>query len=113
VYPSLLQTFILHAIHQPYCNEPFCFQQDDITPYCYCDVIIYLGETLPGQCVGRKGSAEYPICLPDLTLLDIYLWGSLKDLVYRGKLPTLGTLWGRIEMCSAIPVDTVGIVAHT
>jgi hypothetical protein len=113
VYVSLLQTFILHAIHQPYWNKPFCFQQDDIPPYYYCDVISYLSETLPGQYIGRKGSAKYPICPPDLTLLDIYLWGSLKDQVYHGKSPKLGTLWEGIEMCSAIPVDTIGMVAHT
>ena len=32
--------------------------------------------------IGRRGPIEWPARSPDLTPLDFYLWGHLKDLVY-------------------------------
>jgi hypothetical protein len=40
------------------------------------------------------------------------LVGSLKDVVYHRKLPTLETLQEEIEMCADISVDTLAMVAH-
>jgi hypothetical protein len=45
---------------------------------------------------------------PDLTPLDFYLWGTLKNVVYRRKPATLAALREEIEMsCTAITVDTL------
>jgi hypothetical protein len=38
VYLSMLWTSILPAIHQPYGNDPFYFQQDGAPPHYYRDV---------------------------------------------------------------------------
>jgi hypothetical protein len=46
----------------------------------------------PGRCIGQRGATEYPPQSPDLTPLDFYLWGTLKDEVYRQKLH-----WTRYE----------------
>jgi hypothetical protein len=50
---------------------------------------------------------EFPPRSPDLTLLAFYLWGTLRDVVYRRKMAKLAVLWEEIEMaCAAIHVDT-------
>jgi hypothetical protein len=34
---------------------------------------------------GRRGPLEWPAPSPDLTPPDFFLWGVLKDLVYKNK----------------------------
>jgi len=47
-----------------------------------------------------------------LTPLDLYIWGTLKDVVYRRKLAKLAVLQEEIETaCAAIHVDTLDNVA--
>ena len=73
----------------------------------------YLDENLPGQWIGQRGAVEFPTRSPDLTPLDFYLWGTLKDVVYRRKLASLAVLWEEIETaCAAIHVDTFVNVAQ-
>ena len=48
--------------------------------------------------VGRRGSAtELPPRSPDLTPLDFYLWGTLKNTVYATKPQTLEELRDQIQ----------------
>jgi hypothetical protein len=50
---------------------------------------------------------------PDLTLLDFYLWGTLKDVVYCRKLATLVVIQEETETaCAAIHMDTSANVAQ-
>ena len=56
---------------------------------------------------------EFPPRSPDLTPLDFYLWGSLKDDVYRSKPATLDDLQESIAMsCAAVTLDTLQNVVH-
>ena len=41
-----------------------------------------LNEKLPGKRIGRRGPIEWPAQSPDLTLLDFFFWGVIKDKVY-------------------------------
>jgi hypothetical protein len=83
------------------------------TPHYHRDVRSYVNETLPGQWIWWRGSVEYPPCSPDLTRLNLCLWGSLKDVVYLRKQLTLETLQEEIETsCASIPVDTLATGAH-
>jgi hypothetical protein len=110
----MLRTSILPAIHALYENEQFYFQQDGTPPHYHRDVRTYPDETVPGQWIGRRGGVEYPPRSPDLTPLDFYLWGTLKDMVYRRKPATLATLREEIEMsCAAITVDILVNVARS
>jgi hypothetical protein len=61
--------------------------------------------------IGRRASVEYSHA--NLTPLDFYLWGSLKEVVYHRKPSTLEKLQEEIETSHAtIPVDTSAMVAH-
>ena len=44
-----------------------------------------LDEKLPGRWIGRRGPIEWPARSPDLTPLDFFFWGFIKDKVYKTK----------------------------
>jgi len=46
--------------------------------------------------IGRGGPVLWPPRSPDLTPLDFYLWGTLKDKVYRTEVTSLEELVQRI-----------------
>jgi len=76
-------------------NDRFYFQQHGAPPHFHQDVRAYLDKNLPGQWIGRRGAVEFPPRSPDLTPLDFYLWGTLKDVVYRKKTGYIGGTSGR------------------
>jgi len=60
------------------------------------DVTTFLDETFPGRWVGRGGPTAWPPRSPDLTPLDSFAWGFIKDVVYRRKVRDLADLRQRI-----------------
>ena len=53
-----------------------------------------------------RGPTEYPSRSPDLTPMDFFLWGYLKDKVYCNKPRTIDALKLEIErQCHDIPND--------
>ena len=77
----------------------FCthFQQDGAPPYYHRDVRSFLDEILPNRWIGRRSFAEYPPRSLDLTPLDFFLWGYLKDKVYAMRPGTVAELRATIE----------------
>jgi hypothetical protein len=61
-------------------------------PHYHRIVRAYLDDTLPDRWIGRRGAIECPPRSPDFTPLDLYLWGTLKDEVYRQKPATRETI---------------------
>ena len=109
----MLRTSILPANRTLIENDRFYFQQDGAPPQFHRDVRAYLNENLLGQWIGRRGSVELLPRSHVLTTLDFYLWGTLKDVVYRKKLAALVVLREEIETsCAAIHVDTSVNVAQ-
>jgi hypothetical protein len=73
----------------------------------------HFDQTLPGQWIGRTSRVEYPPRSSDLNPFDFYLSGSLNDVVYCRKPPTLETLREETETSSgAIPVGTLTTVGR-
>ena len=70
----------------------FIFQQEGAPPHFYRDVTTFLDETFPGRWVGRGGPTAWPPRSPDLTPLDFFAWGFIKDVVYRRKVQDLADL---------------------
>jgi hypothetical protein len=58
---------------------------------------------MAGRWIGRGGSITWPPRLPDLTPLDFFLWGYVKNIVYQVKINDLQHLKARIR-------DTVATV---
>jgi len=104
----MLRLSILPAIRALYENSDVFYQQDGAPAPYHRDVRAFLNENLQGHRIGRRGTFEFPPPSPDLTPLDFYHWGTLKDVVYRKKPATLGDLRAEIRAaCAAIPINTL------
>ena len=57
---------------------------------------MYFDATHPNKWIGRRGSVEFPARSPDLTPMDFFLWGYLKDKVYAAKPATIEDLKNEI-----------------
>ena len=105
---EMLRSSTLPAIRALYEISEIFYQQDGAPPHCHRHVRAFLGENLRGHWIGRRGTFEFPPLSPDLTPLDSYVWGTLKDIVYRKKPATPGDLRAEIRAaCAAFPINTL------
>ena len=61
-------------------------QKDGAPPHWGLHVREFLNETFPDRWTGRDGPIPWLPHLPDITPLDFFLWGYVKDIVYRTKV---------------------------
>jgi hypothetical protein len=57
-------------------------QQDGAPPHWSLDVRDFLDRTVPQRWIGRDGPTRWPPRSPDITPLDFFLWGYVKDRVF-------------------------------
>jgi len=56
-------------------------QHDDAPPHnAMCSRLVINQMFL--RWIGRKETVDWPACLPDLTLLDFFLWGFIKKSIH-------------------------------
>ena len=60
-----------------------------------------LNDHFPGRWIGRRGSIPWPPRSPDIMLLDFFLWGFVKDNIYRKRLSNIDALKARITTATA------------
>ena len=58
------------------------FQQDGATHHTSAETIGLLREKFPGRVISRNGDYNWPPISCDLTPLDFFLWGQMKDKIY-------------------------------
>lgn len=107
LYLEMLQKLIVPAMRvaaaaQNMVWENVIFQQDGAPAHYKREVTDYLNATFPNRWIGRNGPIRWPPRSPDLTPLDFFLWGFLKDRVFRIGFPRdLNEMYLRIlEYCS-------------
>lgn len=66
--------------------------QDGAPVHYASDVRDWLDENFSARWIGRRGAIDWPARSPDLTPTDFFLWGHLKEIVYRNKLRNLSDL---------------------
>ncbi|XP_025264144.1 uncharacterized protein LOC112637804 [Camponotus floridanus] len=82
------------------------FQQDGAPPHYGRNVRNYLDVVFNDRWIGRRGYIEWPARSPDLSPLDYFLWGYLKDRMYKNKPQNLQELRQRIlDECAIILAD--------
>ena len=59
------------------------FQQDGAPAHFSLRAREWLHRHLPGRWIDRRGPLEWAARSPDLTPLDFYLWGYVKQKVYK------------------------------
>ena len=68
------------------------FQQDGAPPNYERNVRKFLDDVFPNRWIGRCGPMTWASRSPDLTPLDFFVWGFLKNEVYKGKITDLDDL---------------------
>ena len=63
------------------------FQQDGVPPQYLEEVREYLNTRFQGRWIGRATPIALPPRSPDLTLMDFFIWGIVKDRVFVPPLP--------------------------
>jgi hypothetical protein len=79
VYLELLTEYVAPEPHD--LQPTFIFQQDGAPAHWGLHVRRSLNETFPDQWIGRSGPIPWPPHSPDITPLDFFLWGHVKDIV--------------------------------
>lgn len=59
------------------------YQLDGAPAHCSNQVLHTLNTIFEDRWIGRFGPWKWPARSPDLTPLDFYLWGRIKDIVYK------------------------------
>lgn len=73
-----------------------------------------LDEKFRNRWIGRGGSISWPARSPDLTPLDFFLWGTLKEKVYKEVPTTSYDMQQRIiAACASISSDTVRLASQS
>lgn len=65
----------------------FWFQHDGAPPHYHRDVRNYLNNWKTNRWIGRGGKIAWPPRSPDLSPIDFFLWGHIKQEVYK-EIPT-------------------------
>ena len=74
------------------------FQQDGATPHTANESIDLVKSVFGNRTVGRRLAVNWPPRSPDLTPLDFFLWGNLKERVFKDvKATTVRGLKDRIK----------------
>lgn len=87
---------LLHDVPEE-TRRSMVFQHDGCPSHYHRDVREFLDTNYEGRWIGRGGPTEWPARSPDLTPLDFYLWGRMKELVYFKPVPTKEVLLERIN----------------
>ena len=65
------------------------YQQDGAPPHFALPVREYLNRTFPNMCIGRGLPLLWAARSHDLTPVDFFLWGFVKDKAYSTKVRNL------------------------
>ncbi|RLU21288.1 hypothetical protein DMN91_005661 [Ooceraea biroi] len=102
ILPILLEDIDLNT------RRRMWFQHDGAGPHYANIVRDYLNETFRDVWIGRGSRVRWPARSPDLTSPDFYLWGYLKDVIYRERPTTRENTMERIRAaCNIIPRDVL------
>ena len=90
----MLQLYVVPELEE---FQPWImFQQGGAPPHWVSHVRRFLGATFPNRWIGRDGPTPWPPWSPDITPLDFFLWGYVKDKVFSTPVPDITSLKTRI-----------------
>jgi hypothetical protein len=87
-------------------TEHVWFQQDRATAHTAQHSLRVLREMFPGRLISLRGNVKWPARSPDLSPCDFFLWGYLKEKVFKHRPRSLEDLKERIRQeINAIPPE--------
>lgn len=90
-YQQMLTSFLLPKL-EAINTEKMLFQQDDASWHTQSKTIDILREKFSGRVISRNGDINFPPRSCDLSPVDYFLWGYLKDEVYKRRSTRPGTI---------------------
>lgn len=102
VLPELLEEVPLGI------RQEMWLQHDGAPAHFSLDVRNYLNQVYGERWIGRGGPVAWPPRSPDLTPLDFFLWGQMKNLVYDTTVESEEDLVARILAASQEIQTTLG-----
>ena len=96
-YLLMLEISFIPEIRKLYKPRSIVFQQDGASRHFSIDVRRYLDNHFPGRWIGRGGSIRWAPRSADLTPLDFFLWGHIKNDIYKTPIKDIAELKRRIE----------------
>lgn len=86
---------LLQNVPQNYRNGMW-FQLDGATPHYQLNVRNWLNREFQDRWIGRAGPTNWPARSPGLTPCDFFLWGFIKNIVYKEEVTTKQNMKDRI-----------------
>lgn len=114
-YQRMLEEQIVPTIHHVFDNlDQVWFQQDGAPPHYGLNVRAYLNEIFPNRWIGRRGEIEWPARSPDLSPLDFFAWGHIKENVYKTKPQNIEEMRERIvQVVQSVSQESIALaVSH-
>lgn len=107
IYCDMLELYVFPQIDDIEQEKgPIFFQQDGAPPHYSNRVRDALNLRFPNRWIGRCGPLAWPPRSPDLTPLDFFLWGHVKNIVYSEKIRDIAHLRERIvEAVASVTPD--------
>lgn len=96
-YLRMLTNFLVPHLRRHRMLRRTVFQQDGAPPHFALTVRAFLNNTFPGGWIGREGPIAWPPRSPDLTPLDFYMWGYVKNKVYATRPANIEELKNKIR----------------
>jgi len=99
LYAAMLQKFLQPRMEKIVENEALgdvWFQQDGATAHTARMSLDVLRRMFPGRLVSLRGDLQWHAKSPDLSICDFFLWGHLKERVFRSHPHTLPQLTEQI-----------------
>lgn len=90
-FPNLLEDIPLRV------RQEMWLQLDGAPPHFGIASQQQLNLMFPNKWIGRSGPTPFPARSPDLTCMDFYLWGKVKDLAYFNRPTTAENMKQRIK----------------
>lgn len=95
-YLRMLRVYVMPALRRKGLVDQITFQQDGAAPHTSRATLDWLVERFPGRLISFKTDRIWPPRSPDLSPLDFFLWGFLKDQLKPEDLTTMDTMKRRI-----------------
>ena len=84
-YLEMLKDFFIPELKELRRHSTTFFQQDGAPPQWGLKVREFLNTQFPDRCIGRNGPIHWPPRSPDLTPPDYFLWGHVKEFIYKRR----------------------------
>jgi len=98
VYRVSIKSFLdyKHLLQENYVEYKYIFLPLlKLVSKILCHVIWFLDATFPNRWIVKDGPTPWPSRSPDITPLDFFLWGYVKDKVFSTPVPDTTNLKGK------------------